>query len=61
MENGEFQKEVIGTLARLETKMNGVCEKQRDHEKRLRFLEKGAWIVIGIIVIAEIVLRAMMK
>ncbi|KKM43720.1 hypothetical protein LCGC14_1562600 [marine sediment metagenome] len=61
MDNGEYQKKVIDSLARLETNMKGVCKKQRDHEKRIRFLEKGVWIVIGILVIAEIVLRAMMK
>ena len=61
MENGEFQKTVIKSLTRLETQMLGVGDKQKDHEKRIRFLEKGIWIAIGIIVIAEIILRAMVK
>ena len=55
MENGDFQKEVIDTLARLETKMNAVCSKQKDHENRLRSLEKmkykfmGAFAIIAVI------------
>ena len=61
MENGEFQREVISALARLETKMNGVCKKQDDHEKRIRFLEKGIWIAIGILVVADIALRTLLK
>jgi len=61
MENGQFQKTVIESLTRLETQMLSVGDKQKDHEKRLRFLEKGIWIAIGIIVIAEIILRAMVK
>ena len=61
MENGEFQKTVIESLTRLETQMASVGDKQIDHEKRIRFLEKGIWIAIGIIVIAEVILRAMVK
>ena len=61
MENGEFQKTVIESLTRLETQMVSVGDKQIDHEKRIRFLEKGIWIAIGIIVIAEVILRAMVK
>ena len=61
MENGEFQKEVIRTLARLETKMNNVCKTQGDHEKRIRFLEKGIWIALGVLVVADILLRAILK
>ena len=61
MENGQFQKTVIESLTRLETQMDNVGDKQKDHEKRIRFLEKGIWIAIGIIVIAEIILRAMVK
>ena len=54
MENGQYQKTVIATLARLETKMDAVCEKQKDHEKRLRFLERGAWVVFGVIAIISL-------
>ena len=59
MENGEFQKKVIGTLARLETKMDSVCKKQEDHEKRIRFLEKGYFIAVGILIVANIVIGFM--
>ena len=61
MENGKFQNEVIATLSRLETKMNGVCKKQDDHEKRIRFLEKSIWIAIGVLIVADILLTTMWK
>lgn len=57
MENRDFQDKVISTLARLETKMDSVCKKQEDHEKRLRFLERSTWIVLGVILIITVALR----
>lgn len=59
MENGEYQKKVIETLIRLETKMDNVCKKQDDHEKRIRFLERGAWVIFGVIAIISIALKFM--
>ncbi len=61
MEDGKFQNEVIATLSRLETKMNSVCKTQVDHEKRIRFLEKGIWIAIGILIVADILLSTLLK
>ncbi len=61
MENGEYQKKVIDSLARLETNMKGVCKKQDDHEKRIRFLEKSIWIAIGVLIVADILLTTMWK
>ena len=61
MENGEYQKKVLTSLIRLETKMDSVCKGQDDHEKRIRFLEKGIWVVIGFILIAEIILRFLIR
>ena len=61
MENGEYQKKVIDSLARLETNMKGVCKEQDDHEKRIRFLEKSIWIAIGVLIVADILLTTMWK
>ncbi len=61
MENGEYQKKVIDSLARLETNMKGVCKKQDDHEKRLRFLERGIWVAFGMLVVADILVNTLVK
>ncbi len=55
MENGEYQGRVLTTLARLETKMNSVCDKQADHETRLRSLEKMEYKFMGAFAIMVII------
>ncbi len=40
---GKFRDDVIDTLARLDTKMNQILEKDADKEKRLRSLERWKW------------------
>ena len=57
----EYQAEVLERLARIETKMNGICDKQADHEKRIRFLERGMWLAVGVLVVADIILNFMMR
>ncbi len=57
MENGKWQQEVIGSLARINTKLDGICDSQKDHEKRIRFLERGAWVVFGIIAILSVAMK----
>ncbi len=57
MENGKWQQQVIERLARIETKMNGICSNQDDQEKRIRFLERGAWIILGVITVASVALN----
>ena len=61
MSDQSFETKVLSALATLNTKMDNTLDKQRDHEKRIRFLEKGIWIIIGILVVIDIVGRAMIR
>lgn len=61
MSDETFEEKVLATLARLDTKMDATLEKQRDHEKRIRFLEKGIFIAIGILIIVDIILTVTLK
>ena len=42
-----FEGEVIDRLARIETKTDAAVEAHRDHEERIRGLEKRMWTVGG--------------
>ena len=54
----EFEREVLQRLTCIETKLNnGVMKKQGDHEKRIRFLEKGFYVAFGALFILQIALR----
>ncbi len=57
MENGKWQQEVIGSLASISAKLDSVVDSQKDHEKRIRFLERGAWVVFGIIAILSVAMK----
>ena len=61
MDNSEFQNEALQRLTRIETKITTVCGTQGDHEKRIRTLERGAWVAIGALVILQIVLGLILK
>lgn len=52
-----IQEEILERLARIESKMDKIA----DHEKRLRFLEKGFWILIGAIGLIEILAKYIHK
>jgi hypothetical protein len=54
-------EEVLERLARIEAKLDFSSEKHekqdvknKDFEKRLRYLEKGLWMIVGIIALIEI-------
>jgi hypothetical protein len=56
-----FTEEALERLARIEAKLDFFSEKHetqdlknRDVEKRLRYLEKGLWMIVGIIALIEI-------
>lgn len=52
-----FEKDVIQRLTRIETQINnGMVKKQDDHEKRIRFLERGFYIAFGGLAILQIAL-----
>ena len=58
----EFQIDVIQRLSTIEAKLsNGITKKQDDHEKRLRFLERGLYIAVGVFTVIQIILNLIMK
>lgn len=58
----EFQQEVLDRLARIETKINnGITDKLGDHERRMRFLERGFYVAIGGFGLLQIVLSYLAK
>ncbi len=58
MSDIDFEKAVIERLTRIETKLNnGINKVQEDHEKRIRFLERGLWIAVGVFTLAQIIIN----
>ncbi len=58
----EFEKEVVERLIRIETQINnGITGKICDHEKRVRFLERGLYIAIGGLGLLQILLSYFIK
>lgn len=56
--DNEFQVEVLQRLTSIETKLNnGINEKLKDQETRLRFLEKSIYIAIGGLALLQIALK----
>ena len=54
----DFQSEVLQRLTSIETKLNnGINEKLKDQETRLRFLEKSIYIAIGGLALLQIALK----
>lgn len=56
-----IQEEILEKLARIEAKLDFFSEKHeeqdtknKDFEKRIRYLEKGLWMIVGIIALIEI-------
>lgn len=57
-----FEQETISRLARIETLINnGITSKLSDHEKRMRFLERGFWIAVGGLGLLQIALTLVSK
>lgn len=51
---------IVGLHALVDEKMETILKRQKcieDHEDRIRFLERYAWIVIGAIAILELITR----
>ena len=50
--------EILERLARIEARLeNGLCEDMKDHERRLRWLEKGFWMGLGALALIQTILR----
>lgn len=57
MEDQEFRESVITDLTWIKAKLNnGITSKQIDHEKRIRYLEKGFYIAVGGLAVLQVVL-----
>lgn len=62
MEEMDFNTDVITRLTRIETTINnGITSKLIDHEKRVRFLEKGFYIAVGALGLLQIILSFIPK
>jgi hypothetical protein len=62
IDDNEFKVSVIKDLEYIKAKLNnGITAKQEDHERRLRFLEKGFYIAVGAIALLEIFLKIFWK
>ncbi len=50
--------EIIERLVRIETRLaNGICQDLQDHERRIRFLERGFWTAFGALALLEVMLK----
>ena len=50
--------EMLERLARIEARLtNGLCQDIEDHERRIRFLEKGFWTAFGALAVLQVVLK----
>lgn len=54
-------KDVIDALARVETKVDDLREDKRDHETRIRSLERWRWVLVGGGVVIIFVVRLVLK
>ena len=58
----DFETTIVERLTRIETKIdNGIISKLSDHEKRLRFIERGFYMILGVSVVLQIVLKVFIK
>lgn len=57
-----FEAEVLQRLTAIETKLgNGINKKQDDHEKRIRFLERGLYAAIGGLALLQVFLKIVFR
>lgn len=60
--DNEFQSEVLQRLTSIETKLNnGINDKLKDQETRLRFLERGFYIAMGGLALLQVALKYLVK
>ena len=58
----EFQSEVLQRLTAIETKIdNGITKRLEDHERRVRFLEKGLYLAFGGLVVIQVLIKLIFK
>ena len=58
----DFESQVLQRLTSIETKIgNGITSTQKDHERRIRFLEKGFYIALGGLALLQIMIKVFIK
>ncbi len=53
--------DIKDSLARIETHIPALLDQAKDHEKRIRFLEKYAYLAIGAIILAQFGIELLLK
>lgn len=53
----EDENEILQRLTRIETKLDMKIEKVNDHEKRIRFLERYAFVLLGIFGLIALIMK----
>lgn len=62
IDDRQFRESVIKDLEYIKAKLNnGISARQTDHEKRIRFLEKGFYIAVGVLALLELMLKFWLK
>lgn len=57
----EQENEILQRLTRIETKLDSKIEKLNDHERRIRFLERYAFILLGVFGLITIIIEVVFK
>lgn len=55
------ENEILQRLTRIETKLDSKIEKLNDHERRIRFLERYAFILLGVFGLITILIEVVFK
>lgn len=54
----DTENEILQRLTRIETKLDSKIEKLADHEKRIRFLERFAFMLLGIFGLIMVIIQS---
>ena len=54
----EQENEILQRLTRIETKLDSKIEKLADHEKRIRFLERYAFMLLGVFGLIMVIIQS---
>ena len=54
----DTENEILQRLTRIETKLDSKIEKLADHEKRIRFLERYAFMLLGVFGLIMIIIQS---
>lgn len=52
------ESEILQRLTRIETKLDSKIEKLADHEKRIRFLERYAFMLLGVFGLIMLIIQS---